>query len=947
MPPQWLHVRSPGHPGSICSSGRPWRFGRRCNCFPKRDSAQRGGLAWTEVRTSRCDPRRFQRGMLSWLFAGVLPFVERLVRSTYKVEGGRCGGSSFSASCLAGFRRVRKEVRQISLLNFKLGLWNWKVPNAVRLPTPPHLGRPFFQSLPIEFLSPLSCLVDQAITPTGWTFPWSTNWSLLHVLLQAQSSSYCKTGCICRASSRSSRSNRVGASAGANYRPHPEDPRPSDAADRSFGAEANQAPCGSNHRSLGQRVRKFIKWLRGSRRLHFEPSRMWWGLVITSECCPGFRPDGESDRQWTHETLRGEAYPSWRSKDADLYGSVHGLLLADRLRAGRRIGYRPNGQRLDDGRADLSGWRKVPVWLASERYDGTKFWSDHYEPKETGSEAVLKAGSCTLGCRQQCVLEGPGFFGEQIERPKTVRSIRTQRRPTENVAASPKEEREQGRFPRQRRSQLSRVACPDVITPSEAVGVIKDTFETAGNSSGSDVPARPCDSCQPHLDCSSDPPIVSKSDVDPVAEGLPDLQSSSSEGISFLKIIRSVLQESRAVHAGLSQFLQLSVQRQSRSVHEAPSGLDLWPCPIPHWWTGPTNLSPKRRRRRRFHQIRSEVLQHVIGVLNWESLGHPTKPPERACIGQCFSDSQWLMICRLERLVDHFLRAGSVSGDSLGRSFEKFSKMLAFAKALPECREVDLFNLMQEVAKDLDPYQSKPPTKNRESADRVEHVDCCRESPASKLSMSVAKPTVASRIKWEHSPAFDPIPFFQDQIVRDAFMNPESVKLPKASWVDKPRGRVHCSRQELLKLAQKWDDKGACRIFRTDEINLSEAVGLFGVPKDATFDRLILNPQVVNGRMMSFSHYTKELAPGSLFTLIRLSPESAFRVNADDLAEMYYTIKVPDSRAKRNSIGVVFDADELAHLSCFDASNVSLLLELLPWAILGPSNLPSKLTITF
>ena len=363
------------------------------------------------------------------------------------------------------------------------------------------------------------------------------------------------------------------------------------------------------------------------------------------------------------------------------------------------------------------------------------------------------------------------------------------------------------------------------------------------------------------------------------------------------------------------------MQSEPRSVHGARCGSDMWPCPIPQWcWTGPKNLSPKRRRRLRFHQIRSQVLQHVIGVLNWESLGHPTKPPKHACIGHSFSDHQWLMICRLERLVDHFLRAEPVSAGSLGRSFEKFSNMRAFAKELPECREVDLFNLVQEVAKDLDPYQSKPPTSDREQDDRGRHSECCHVAPASKLSTSVAKPVIASRIKWEHSPAFDPIPFFQDQIVRDAFINPDSVKLPSHQWVVQPKGRVHCSRSELLKLAEKWDNKGACRIFRLDEINLDEAVGLFGVPKDAEFDRMILNPQVVNGRMRSFSHYTKELAPGSLFTLIRLPQEYAFRINADDLAEMYYTIKVPDSRAKRNSIGVIFDASALSHLSCFDSS---------------------------
>ena len=132
------------------------------------------------------------------------------------------------------------------------------------------------------------------------------------------------------------------------------------------------------------------------------------------------------------------------------------------------------------------------------------------------------------------------------------------------------------------------------------------------------------------------------------------------------------------------------------------------------------------------------------------------------------------------------------------------------------------------------------------------------------MPKTVTKPVVADRIKWEHSPSFDPVPFLVDPIVRQAFLDPLSVRLPSHQWPDQPRGRAHCSRSELLALAGKWDSKGAYKIFRLDEINWDEAAGMFAVPKDDAFDRLILNPQTVNSRMISFSHYTKQLAPGSI-----------------------------------------------------------------------------------
>eukprot|EP00435_Cladocopium_sp_Y103_P042939 s2396_g12.t1 len=247
--------------------------------------------------------------------------------------------------------------------------------------------------------------------------------------------------------------------------------------------------------------------------------------------------------------------------------------------------------------------------------------------------------------------------------------------------------------------------------------------------------------------------------------------------------------------------------------------------------------------------------------------------------------------------------------------------MIRVAKELPVVQEVDLLNLVQEISQDLDPYgrrkpQDSPPDKNLDP--HHPKVAPGNTKTSTSVNSSTARPVVASRIKWEHSPAFDPIPYFTDSVVRDAFADPATVKLPSHQWVEKPKGRVHCSRHELLKLAEKWDSKGACRIFRLDQINEDEAVGIFAVAKDEQYDRLILNPQRVNARLRSFSHYTKSLAPGSLFAMIRLEQDQVLRISADDLAEMYYTIKIPELRAKRNCIGLRFAATELSHLQCFD-----------------------------
>lgn len=116
-----------------------------------------------------------------------------------------------------------------------------------------------------------------------------------------------------------------------------------------------------------------------------------------------------------------------------------------------------------------------------------------------------------------------------------------------------------------------------------------------------------------------------------------------------------------------------------------------------------------------------------------------------------------------------------------------------------------------------------------------------------------------------------------------------------------------------------WDARQSLALFPCDQICEHETVGLFAVGKDKDFDRLIINPTVLNSRMYPYSRYTKSLAPGALLTLLQLKDTQSFRFCADDLSDFYYTFKVPRSRARRNCIGVKVYPSEVRELSCYDA----------------------------
>ena len=152
------------------------------------------------------------------------------------------------------------------------------------------------------------------------------------------------------------------------------------------------------------------------------------------------------------------------------------------------------------------------------------------------------------------------------------------------------------------------------------------------------------------------------------------------------------------------------------------------------------------------------------------------------------------------------------------------------------------------------------------------------------------------------------------------FKTPKLLRKPREDWPKSQPARMRTTRDEFLKLCTRWDELGACSLSPLKDKSFEEAVGIFCVAKDSTHDRLIVNPKTINSRMHSISRSTKDLAPGSMLTLLHLSEDEIWRFSADDLTDYYYTFDVSSTRAKRNAFRMVFDSDELKHFRCWDPS---------------------------
>ena len=411
--------------------------------------------------------------------------------------------------------------------------------------------------------------------------------------------------------------------------------------------------------------------------------------------------------------------------------------------------------------------------------------------------------------------------------------------------------------------------------------------------------------------------------------------------ISCSAIVNYVLASVTRCHAGFPEFLRRSL---TRPVHSPDSfSADVWPCPPPCWrWTGSAALSPKRRRKRRWLEVRAKTLQQVVCALNWLSLGHCKSPPSHARIGCPISPQQHVMLENLEQLISHFLAAPDIGRAELGRAGEKLAKICGAAIQLPSVSfdETDVGSFLKDIQHTVDPYgqssSSKDPAGREQSCDsgngstvraQQQTPESCSVSvPASgsvqlgdpvHLNISPAKPVVADRIKWKLGPSFDPTPFLSDPVVKKAYKDPNVLRKPEHEWPVRRRAKVHCSREELIRLATKWDALGACRLVPTSHIDPAEAVGLFAVNKDQDFDRLIINPTVINSRCYGCNSFTKTLAPGHLAGAIRLKEDEKLVISSDDLSEFYYTFVVSEQRASRNAIGIRFLGRELGHLQCY------------------------------
>ena len=388
-----------------------------------------------------------------------------------------------------------------------------------------------------------------------------------------------------------------------------------------------------------------------------------------------------------------------------------------------------------------------------------------------------------------------------------------------------------------------------------------------------------------------------------------------------IQLMQVLIDDFWKISSCLTFFCRASLVRSTCTVQGLPQQ-PLWPVPPFRWrWTARKNPNPRQRKRRRFHETRAKLVNLLLCTLNWETLGCPKLPPSCAQLGAPISTHQHKVIERLEALVTHFLHMPCFEGHELGRATGKFEGLINSLQELPitNVGSEDLYELLSQLHRSFDPYSSHFASSLDLHRPAQSEAKVASGSTVT-VTMPSAKPVTAARVKWENPPSFEAAEYL-DPLVKAAFLDPETLRLPREVWPPSKPAKMHITRSELLSLVDRWDKLGACCLIPLDSKDYSEAVGIFAVDKDAIYDRLIINPKTINSRMASLSYTTKELAPGCMLSLLSLKPGEMFRFSADDLSDYYYCFKVTPKRASRNAFRMIFDAHEVEHLSCFQGQH--------------------------
>eukprot|EP00438_Fugacium_kawagutii_P003517 Skav224779 [mRNA] locus=scaffold4598:69178:73705:- [translate_table: standard] len=322
-------------------------------------------------------------------------------------------------------------------------------------------------------------------------------------------------------------------------------------------------------------------------------------------------------------------------------------------------------------------------------------------------------------------------------------------------------------------------------------------------------------------------------------------------------------------------FAALSRRPQGACEQEAPSA-QVWPMPLPYHFdkgSGEEITSEERAFRK--------LVNAQVGFLNYLHLGKPRSPPPSICGRKPLTSRQWEVVQRFLRLEEAWNLHPCISNDMMGRVAAKQERQ--------EDVLLELQRFVSPIVREGKRYHSAE-AFSRHVADPDDVAPTI--GTLKKSDLCNAQPVIASRIKMEGNPSFDPRPFL-DERSKKLYEDPWSSGIgPDDVLEPPPKVRIHADPQNkiaILRLLEATNRRG----FRSrEQVVEGFGSGLFCVPKDSSVDRLILDGRPASLLQLPPNRFIYTMASAGTLLGIYLKPTEklvmTFKTFPESLADEPY-----------------------------------------------------------
>ena len=362
----------------------------------------------------------------------------------------------------------------------------------------------------------------------------------------------------------------------------------------------------------------------------------------------------------------------------------------------------------------------------------------------------------------------------------------------------------------------------------------------------------------------------------------PNLPGAKASTVRIHSMWNSLIRDVLAGSTPFAIFFRTMLRKPPGPFDGAPTTC-IWPMPLPYSNSDDYNLQAGTEIGFR------KLVNLQVAYLNFLHLGRPPAAPRVICRGARLNDLQMTVVERLRRLGASWHSMPAVAAGDMGRVAAKQERQEAVLQSLSKFAVDSVSGLKKYGAKPRRVCVARPSGSAGKVVGKMPRDDFCG-----------AQTIVASRLKMEGKPVFDPNDFL-DEETKFLYNNPFSMMPEDLDMLPAPpRVLIHADYHEKVSLLKLLEESNRLSFRGASEVVKGYGNGMFCVPKNTTTDRLILDGRPANILQRPPGKFILSMASASTLCGLYLQESEKLLMSGDDLSNFFYTFKVNNARVARN-----------------------------------------------